>query len=45
MWSWGPETKNNCAGEVQQQFIPLTKWIKSHTQCLAMGMEEEKSPC
>jgi hypothetical protein len=25
MWSWGPETKNNCAGEVQQQFIPLTK--------------------
>lgn len=44
IWSWEPETKNDCAGEVQQQSVPLTKSIKSHSQCLAMNMEEVKSP-
>jgi hypothetical protein len=44
--SWGlklPETKNDCPGEVQQQFIPLTESIKS--QWLAISMEAEQSHC
>jgi hypothetical protein len=31
MWSWvsmGPETKNDCAGEAQQQFTGL-EWYES----------------